>query len=460
MTVFNVSEISSNCCKGHMSNLTYNSLMPLSSSIIVSMRILSLLIILENFTVAVCLYTQRNRFTKKEFWLMLLCLSLNDFFCGLALFEASFIEHDFFGKHILHCSPLIAISFISELCLLYNIISICLYRFIFLFCVDKYRLRWKTKQSCIQGILIFVCATIYVAVPFLLWGETDIDIEMCTFHQVFRDKMRYVSFYMGAGFLLPLMFVNIIYGITFAKLRQKLNDRDSVKLRYRAKRFSLVKEATSSNSAVKSELSIRLTKRGRGDDIITSDTPVFKEMLQSADPSDRTLIDPGNNSEDNTELRRGVVADEKYTVKDRIMEVPRLSQAGNECKSNDEDVCENILQCEDPLSDARGVRNLADIDNNEGRNKKVSSSPVSVYQRQSIKLIGLILLLINVTSWPALSLLFLIYHLSDWDATRTTTAVVQCILFANSVLNPCVYTFQSREFRDMLKTQLHSITQL
>ena len=96
---------------------------------ILIMRVNSVAIFVENMIVAICLLTHRNKFSKKEFWLHLLCMNINDLFVGITMFMLSFINTDIISKSVGGCVSLLILVAIPQLALSYIALSICIYRY-------------------------------------------------------------------------------------------------------------------------------------------------------------------------------------------------------------------------------------------------------------------------------------------------------------------------------------------
>ena len=92
-------------------------------------RVNSVAIFAENLIVAICLLTHRNKFSKKEFWLHLLCLNINDLLVGITMLMVSFINSDIFSKSVQGCVSLMILVTVPQLALPYIALSICIYRY-------------------------------------------------------------------------------------------------------------------------------------------------------------------------------------------------------------------------------------------------------------------------------------------------------------------------------------------
>ena len=112
-------------------------------------RINGSVILLENIIVGLCLLTHRAKFRKKEYWLQLVCLNINDIFSGLLMLLISYLRYTLKNKPTL-CSILWSIMLINEMTFLYNVLGVCLYRLLFLRHSGQCRFGWKTKTTIVQ----------------------------------------------------------------------------------------------------------------------------------------------------------------------------------------------------------------------------------------------------------------------------------------------------------------------
>ena len=112
-------------------------------------RINALVILIENIIVAMCLITHRAKFRKKEYWLQLVCLNINDIVSGLLMLLISHLRYSLKNR-IIYCSVLWSLISINEMTFLYNVLGVCLYRLLFLLHSGRCRFGWKTKTTILQ----------------------------------------------------------------------------------------------------------------------------------------------------------------------------------------------------------------------------------------------------------------------------------------------------------------------
>ena len=140
-------------------------------------RIDGLLILIENIIVAVCLFTQRTKFTKKEFWLQIVCLNIHDFFTGVLILLLSYLRSSLTNNA---CNILWLLITINEMTFLCNILGICIYRVLFLVKSGKFRFGWTVKTTFIQVILSVVICTIYSCVPLIFGWDENLELKECS----------------------------------------------------------------------------------------------------------------------------------------------------------------------------------------------------------------------------------------------------------------------------------------
>ena len=185
-------------------------------------RVDGFLILIENIIVAVCLFTQRTKFTKKEFWLQIVCLNIHDFFTGVLILLLSYLRSSLSNNA---CNILWLIITINEMTFLCNILGICIYRVLFLVKSGRFRFGWTVKTTLIQVILSVVICTIYSCVPLIFGWKENHELEECSIPQLFGSNLQKYGIYMGSGFGLLLVCTDVLYSILLYKLHKILKRR-------------------------------------------------------------------------------------------------------------------------------------------------------------------------------------------------------------------------------------------
>ena len=203
----------------------------ISVKYLIAARINSSLILLENLSVVLCLCMNKKIFYKQEFWLLLVCLTLNDILCGIAMMFATFIQSDVLHQDRTLCIFLMFLCQISQMCMLLNVLSICVYRFTLIACADKFRFGWKVWMSVVQISVTFVFSCVYCTIPFLAWSRKELVRVGCDMVNVFGENLNKAYVFVCSGLLLPLLLLNLLYLVTILLLRQVNKNKGSKCLR-------------------------------------------------------------------------------------------------------------------------------------------------------------------------------------------------------------------------------------
>lgn len=171
-----------------------------SLPLIIFVRLNAAAILVENFIVALCLCTHRRRYYRKEFWLQLVCLNVSDIFCGVVMMLLSFINYDTINKTNWGCIGILLSILVSQLASMYNVLVICVYRFVFLICSLRFRFQCKTKITILQIIFVYLFCLTYSVVPFALWANRNQTINACNPENLFNNKEEQSIGFFAGGF--------------------------------------------------------------------------------------------------------------------------------------------------------------------------------------------------------------------------------------------------------------------
>ena len=438
-------------------------------SYIIFVRINSLAIFLENLIVAVCLFSQRKKFSKKEFWLHLVCLNINDLFVGAAMFLLSYINHELFNNNRNGCYVLIAVVIISQLALLYNILSICVYRFMFLVCTDRFRFGWKTKLTVFQIVFVYLFCTVYTIIPLTLWSRPNQVISKCAAQPAFGHNKQKVFIFISAGCFIPLIFLNILYCITFYKLRRNLKQR-------------MLRSCNTAKNKPPRTWKLFTHKRTQSRDVSISDfklTPELSPILQrnlSCQQFQLIQVHRDNKTDKQTEEIQPFEIDEheRQQISTGFQD-SELFPSGNNSDSGKSVDCQgNISKITSTKCSKQGLVVKTDNEINQAESglrkhpKKtcnITNMACVVYrhsnasnQRQILTLIGVILLLMNITVlFPALIKVLTIV-IPSWEIPVIAHLFLNVIVMNNSLINPWVYAIQSKEFQAALKDSTSKVS--
>ena len=446
-------------------------------------RIDALLIFVENGFVALCLYKERRKFVKREFWLQLISLIINDLFVSVSLFLWSFIYHDIFDKSFVGCAVLTVCVTVSQMALLLNVLSICIYRLMFLVCTDRYRFGWKGKTTVKQVFLIYIFSFFYMILPIFIWGNYEKRMEYCSPENLFGTGQHTAFIFIGTGLLAPLTVLNVLYGVTFHLLRRQLGKRNSF---VHVCRNSLLLNRSSSSQRCHCRADVSKSKNdkvcnrtdakrsrtlseertgGLNDNTPERTNGQNDRRSNRADDSCSKPYNRGYNSvqpDKTTFKQNGFTSKEKHSIKDSptLKDVivkekqsthhdtePYCSTQSVSNRPTGEEMASNIsdrlIQRHEMLSPCQenDVHLLARC---QGVNVRNSAREL---QKQSLVLIGLILILIDVTVIPFIVYLITEKLLEPILIPEIVREILCLLVMNNSLLNPWLYAIQSKEVR-------------
>ena len=385
----------------------------------IAARINSALILLENISVLLCLSMNKRSFYKQEFWLLLVCLTLNDILCGITMMFATFIQSDALNQSRTLCIFLLFLVQISQMSMMLNVLSICIYRLILIVCADKLRFGWKIWMSVVQIAVTFVFSCVYCSISFLAWARRKFARNGCDVVNVFGDNMNKAYFFVFGGLLLPLLMLNIMYVVTILLLRRMKKRNSSKCLRKLCSRKFMTDSSRSSRKST--------NNKGAGYD---------GSMVERQDQQ-------ANNATRDTDICEWaspiqVTNQNLKSFKHSSMETAKLQP---QVRKTDENLGD-LNASNDDIAEAIFMKQETHNKNTKSKKQLRNND-----HRQCLVLIGVILAGINITTWPAV----IISGIEGLSPTpvfpRAVTQVLFWLVFNNSLINPWLYTAQSSEFR-------------
>ena len=427
------------------------------------MRINALLIFIENAVVAMCLYSHRKMFSKKEFWLQLVCLTLNDLFVSVVLFLWSFINYDIFNKTYIGCASLGVLVIVSQLGLLYTVLSICVYRFMFLVCTDRFRFGWKTKMTIFQMVGVYVFSISYVITPILAWGKHSMIVNRCSPEILFGNNIQKAFAFLGTGLFIPLIFLNVLYCVTFFLLKMHLRKRHFIEQMTKTSQTRLSQEEKEIEHDIQ-------YKKGK----CQCDTQRYCKCdgrsSNKAGSSSSNKTGSSSSSKPLVPIYREPFNEETNVNQDSNLHLKRKHKCAHEVKCslanynllNQEEfgiyVSENPDEIGCVLEQTPRQRVLYKM-SPPAKDSVIYRSSVRNSQRQSLCLIGLILLLIDLSTLPCVIYLIAEKMFTlDSDSISGVIRPLLCLMILNnSLLNPWIYAVQSKEFRGALVSNIRKV---
>ena len=458
-----------------MANET-NDTVTLTSSLtfVVSERVNAFAILIENFIAALCLFTHRKHFSKQEFWLFLVSLNINDIFVGLTMIMLSFINNEVFNN-LSACTVLWVCVIASQLSFMYNVLGICVYRFLFILHAGRHRFAWKSNMTGIQLFTCFVIAIVYSSGAFILAKPGD-TLAGCAIDDLLGKNIKVVGIYLSIGLLAPLICTDALYLILFCKIRGVSKRQSS-------------QYSDSRNKPIDKCDQLRYENRNA---LFDENIPTQSDcQCQSRATSDINSI----NTEEWTS-RREKNRSKWTSLKMHICNKNEFQNVSKACYCdkighNHKAICFKGAMCRcteskygckyASSSESKNAKRHEtnhriiekEVDGNDlnapranQRNGKLTDGLIKrtyvnrvniVYggrsrdnQKQSIHLIGVILIVLNLTVFLP-TCIKLAAVLVPFNLSSMETELLFMLMMNNALLNPWVYTLQSTDFRRAVK---------
>ena len=423
-----------------------------SFTFVVVERINALAILTENFIVALCLFTHRKRFSKQEFWFFLVCLNINDIFVGFTMMTMSFINYEIF-TNLTVCTVLWICVIGSQLSFLYNVLGICVYRFLFIVNTGRHRLAWKSNMTGIQLCICFVIAMVYSSGTFFFSPRNSDTLERCEIDVLLGEDIQFIGIYLSVGVAAPLVSTDVLYLILFRKIRDvsrrqksRFNSRHNTQTSSKDYQFSSYKQDASPDKDIPTHRDSHCQSRDTATDNLVNTGLRTNKMCSYSTKSNFSKIGQG----------------QKTREIGRSMETKFECRYTSSCDSDDKRMHDNNIFAN--KKEVTGNDDGASDSSNKKRNSfnglitRTYTNRINIVyggrgrdsQKQSIHLIGVILFVVNLTMFlPTcikLASIFVPFNLSSM-----ATEILFLLMMNNALLNPWIYTLQSTDFRRAIK---------
>ena len=140
------------------------------------------------------------------------------------MFLLSFINYDAFDN-VSVCIVLWICVIVSQLSFLYNILGICIYRFLFILHTGKHRFGWKSNTTVVQLAICFIITIVYGSGTFFISERNGDNLSRCGKDELLGKNLKVVGIYLSTGLFAPLVCTDVLYMILFCKIRGISNRR-------------------------------------------------------------------------------------------------------------------------------------------------------------------------------------------------------------------------------------------
>ena len=173
-----------------------------------------------NIGVLVLLVRLRKSFRNYSYWFQILVLSSEDLFNGLSSLAITFYDLELFRTSAVACGVILWVYMCSQMNTLLGICCICINRFRSIRAIDKLREPNMGYQQEISLAIAALISIVYSMMPFLIFPLNSV-MPACSIPTILgASNERTYKLLTAFGLIVPLAIIDILYSICLVKLRQ------------------------------------------------------------------------------------------------------------------------------------------------------------------------------------------------------------------------------------------------
>lgn len=417
------------------------------------MRFISLLIVVLNTAVFACLVLKKATLPH-VYWIQMICLSFNDILAGLSSFMVAFIDFPAFSQSLPLCCGTLAFFISSQAATLYNILIICVRRLKTINNTNNQQIRISQKSVAIITTTVCGVSFIFCLLPFLIWSQKDASYIKagCSMETAFGENLKNAMKILFATFLVPLLCTNAIYCVVLFILRHKWKKtQPAISVQ--------VMQTVASGSSNSSDQEKKSSKQ------TSSENSNCYSNLQSV--SNLPSVDRGTSTES------GPLKNSKYS-KTILLHPPLVRQftssvkanmisfgSGNKDASSNRAVFDTLHNNKNHKASSKTFMERRKTDSETLKSSSTTGQEHTIIRstmriQKAYTLLGIVLVLLNVFTWPGVVVLMMEANVSSWSLTRPVKFPLFTTVSWNAVVNPILYTIQIKEFRMALFDMVRS----
>ena len=182
------------------------------------LRIIASFATFTNLCILILLIRLKKSFHNYSYWFQILVLAGEDLFNGLTSFGLCFYDLKIF-KNYLACSFIICAYTCAQINTLLAICCICVSRFRSIQNINKLGEPGSRYHQEISIVIVAVFSIIYASLPYFTLNITTSSLPMCAAPILFGSQVRTYKLLIALGLAIPLITINILYGICLVKLK-------------------------------------------------------------------------------------------------------------------------------------------------------------------------------------------------------------------------------------------------
>ena len=312
---------------------------------------------------------------------------------------------------------------------------------------------------------IYLFSIMYSVIPFVVWIGKNESLSGCSHFITLGKNSKKIFTFISVGLFLHIVVLNILYFVTSCKLRKHWRKRvrfDSFAKENDDAEMSVIchiNQQRRDDREEKNKSYDSQKHRPQVQVLLDPSRSAMRDTLNESHVSDDTKpyeVNVKNNFICQSEANDGSF-DLNNTPSGLLGTSTSFEPADQNTAANSGEVSSSVKATSLPKCEGTNFENIPDFisTRREDRSKRFSRlnrGYKSDYQRQHLCLIGLIILLIDVSIFPAI-----IVRMIPVSMSNTMRFSLWILLFNNSLVNPWVYTLQSKDFRRALKDNIVKI---
>lgn len=187
--------------------------------IVYSLRMIATTSMALNFCVIILLIKLKKNFRNYNYWFQILVLASVDLFNGFSSFIRTFYRSSPFKDDLPACCAIMYGYMFCQVNTLSTICCICVYRFRLIHNINRLGFTISKYQQMIAFLLVTMVCLIYNTIPYFAWVNKQTVFRSCTPLMIFGVNMPQYRMFNFLSILLPLILMNILYGICLYKLK-------------------------------------------------------------------------------------------------------------------------------------------------------------------------------------------------------------------------------------------------
>lgn len=409
-------------------------------------------IILSNILVVFC-FIAGKEIKKNLLNLHILSLSFTDILVGFsALIMTLNYQKPILFSSYGPCLMLFIFYIVAQVASVYHTFGICLHRFITVHCRLKSPQFYQgitKRNTMIQVGLVWVMSAIFAMIPFFAFGKWTSSVHICSIENLLHDKY-FISLKIWHTILLtPQVIINLMYISMYIKVRHSLSSvmtfphNDTNHLTHLTKTTT---EVSNSRNPKYENASAKVSNRTKIETFNVLHTNRENHSLSLNKSSSVDQIPPLNKKRILLEKRINAHGFMKKQVHKNANDMPSCSKQENVESYANHQFLQNTGVISVSSHRKNGVETLSGTSETQ-KGRRHETNLRNDKHSNVLVTIGVILVAFNVCLTP-LNVLFTLQSIQKDALSRTIRIIIITFSLFNSGVNPIIYAFCIKQFRD------------